>query len=215
MLPAIEIAHHGNPHDPHGRNILHGRRFCPYLESMRLQLVLLVLGMVSSACGGSGKGNDGGGGEGNEPSGSSLGTCGLRSEVSGGATIHFTGQNDVSCATLHSSGTGLDAVFSGLDAKGSLELVVDDVTEGETGSDFPSRIVVTSTARETWQGTGCLTSLSEHHLLSTEASTIGELRHYQVTGVGTCPTDLASFPAGGVATTVGPFAFRAEFTWRD
>ena len=183
---------------------------------MRLQLVLLALGFVSSACSSSGKGNDdGGGGEGNEPSGSSLGTCGLRSEVSGGTTIHFTGQDDVSCTTLHSSGTGLDAIFSGLDAKGSLELIVDDVTEGQTGSDFPTRVVVTSTARDKWQGTECSASLSEHHLLSTEASAIGELRHYQVTGVGTCSTDLDSFPAGGTATTVGAFAFRAQFTWRD
>jgi len=183
---------------------------------MRLQLVFLVLGLASSACGSSAdKGRNGGGGEGNEPSGSSLGTCGLRSEVSGGATIHFTGQNDVSCTTLHSSSTGLDAIFSGLNAKGSLELIVDDVTEGQTGSDFPTRIVVTDTARANWQGSDCLTSISEHHLLSTEASAIGQLRHYQVTGVGTCNTDLDSLPAGDTAATVGPLAFRAEFTWRD
>jgi hypothetical protein len=182
---------------------------------MRLRLVFLVLGFVSSACSSTGKGSDGGGGEGNEPSNSSLGTCGLRSEVSGGTTIHFTGQNDVSCATLHSSGTGLDAIFSGLDAKGSIELMVDEVTEGHTGSDFPTRIVVTNTARDKWQGDDCRTSISEHRLLRTEASAIGELRHYQVTGAGTCTADLESSPAGGAPTAVGPLAFRAEFTWRD
>ena len=182
---------------------------------MRLQLVLLALGFVSSACSSSGKGSGEEGEEGNDPSGSSLADCGLRSEISGGTTIRFTGQNDVSCTTLHSSGTGLDAVFTGIDAKGSLELVIDDVTEGQTGADFPTRITVTSTKRENWQGKACLSSISEHHLLSTEASAIGELRHYQVTGAGTCTTELDSFPAGGETTTVGPFAFRAKFTWRD
>jgi hypothetical protein len=181
------------------------------LKKMRLWLAFLALVFVSSACSSSGKGGD----EAGEPSGSTLGTCGLRSEVSGGATIHFTGRDDVSCATLHSSGNGLDAVFSGLDAKGSMELIVDEVTEGQTGSDFPTRIVITNTARDKWQGNACLASVSEHRLLNTEASAIGELRHYQVTGVVSCNAALDSLPAGGAATTVGDLAFRAQFTWRD
>jgi len=135
--------------------------------------------------------------------------------VAGGTAIQFTGKNDAACATQHSFDTGLDGVFVGTNAKGTLELVVDDVTEGETGSDYPTRITVTSPAKERWQGTGCLASITEHRLVKTEASEIGELRHYQVGGEGSCSKPLESVPAGSDAVTLGPFAFRAEFTWRD
>jgi hypothetical protein len=150
-----------------------------------------------------------------DPDTGALGTCGLRSQVTGGTTIQFTGRDDAACATLHSSGTGLDAVFIGTDAKGTLELVVDQVTEGATGVDYPTRALVTSTAKEHWQGSDCLTSITEHRFLRTEASAIGELRHYQVSGEGNCTAPLEAMPAGPAAVTVGDFAFRAEFTWRD
>jgi len=153
-------------------------------------------------------------GVGGNASSTGLGTCGLRTNVSGGTDIGFTGRDDAACTTLHSFDAGLDVIFSGTDAKGSLELIVDDVLEGETG-DYPARIVVTSTARENWQGEGCTATLSEHRLLRTEASTLGELRHYQVSGEGSCTAALESVPAGSPSVTVGPFAFRAELTWRD
>jgi hypothetical protein len=170
----------------------------------------IALCVSVSACGGSDDGNaDGGNGS------SSLGICGIKADVAGGTAIEFTGNDDAACATPHSFDSGLDAIFIGTNAKGTLELVVDDVTEGETGSDYPTRITITSTAKEHWQGAGCLTSLSEHRLVRTEASALGELRHYQVSGEGSCRTPLDSVPAGGDAVNIGPFAFRAEFTWRD
>jgi hypothetical protein len=177
-------------------------------------LLPTVLCLTVSACGNSGD-SGGGAGGGGSTSSSSLGTCGIRADVAGGTAIQFTGKDDAACATEHSFDTGLDGSFIGTDAKGTLELIVDDVAEGKTGSDFPTRIVVTSPAKERWQGTGCLTSISEHHLVKTEASEIGELRHYQVSGEGTCAKPLDSVPTGGDAVTLGPFTFRAQFTWRD
>jgi hypothetical protein len=139
----------------------------------------------------------------------------LLATVSGGATIEFFGKDDVACATQHSFDSGLDGTFIGVNAKGTLELVVDDVTEGEIGDDYPTRITVTSAAKERWQNAACLTSFSEHRLTSTEASEIGELRRYQVSGEGECAEPFESAPEGGPTVTLGRFAFRAGFTWRD
>lgn len=171
-------------------------------------LVLALLAGGLSGCGD-------GGGDGNGSPSSSLGTCGIRADVTGGTTIHFTGANDAACATQHSFDTGLDAAFLGLNAKGTLELIVDSVTEGATGDDYPTRIVVTSPAKERWQSAACLASISEHRLVKTEASAIGELRHYQVSGEGACTDPLAATPAGPDPVTLSTFAFRAQFTWRD
>lgn len=176
-------------------------------------LVVLASSFAHTACSsgtsGSEDANSG------DPSSAVHGSCGLRSEVTGGTTIQFTGRDDAACATLNSFDTGLDAVFIGTAAKGTLELVVDQVTEGATGLDYPTRALVTSTAKEHWQGSDCLTSISEHRLLRSEASELGELRHYQVSGTGSCSAPLEATPAGPAAVTVGDFAFRAEFTWRD
>ena len=51
--------------------------------------------------------------------------------------------------------------------------------------------------------------------MEVEASEIGELRHYQVSGEGTCSEPLEPVAAAGDAATLGAFAFRAAFTWRD
>ncbi len=185
------------------------------LAKFRCALAWLLLAIATVSCGSDDQHRaDAAGGADDGSNATGLGTCGLRTKVSGGTDIDFTGKDDAACATQHSFDTGLDGIFIGTETKGTLELLVDDVTEGEVG-EFPARVVVTSTARENWQGAGCTATLSEHRLLRTEASTIGELRHYQVSGEGTCADPLESVPAGGAPVTVGPFAFRAEFTWRD
>lgn len=189
-----------------------------HLAAYRSALAALLLPVVAVSCGSSDQhrsaGVAGESGVGGSVSSAALGTCGLRSNVSGGTDIDFTGNDDATCTTLHSFDDGLDVIFTGIGAKGSLELLIDSVLEGETG-EYPARVVVTSTARENWQGEGCTATLSEHHLLRTEASTLGELRHYQVSAEGSCADPLESVPAGATPVTVGPFAFRAEFTWRD
>jgi hypothetical protein len=173
-------------------------------------LGMMLLGLGTAACGG-------GDGEAAEArSAAFLGTCGVRAEIGGGAEIRFTGKDDVACGTQHSFDTGLDGVFIGVNAQGSLELAIAEVAEGETGEDFPTRVTVTTSgAKERWQGSSCLTSISEHRLVKAEDSEIGELRHYQVGGTGGCAEDLVSAQAGNAGLTLGTFEFRAEFTWRD
>jgi hypothetical protein len=169
-------------------------------------LLLLAICVAISAC------SDGG--SDSQKSGA-LGTCGIRADVTGAVAIQFTGRDDAACATQHSTDTGLDAMFIGIDAKGTLEVTVDAVTEAETGSAFPTSIVVISPAKEHWQGSACVTSISEHRLLNSESSALGELRHYQVSAEGTCSEPLEASPPGAASVTLGPFSFRAEFTWRE
>jgi hypothetical protein len=168
--------------------------------------VALCLGL--SACDGS---DEGGG----SPESSALGTCGIRADATGGTTVHFTGRNDAACATQHSFDAGLDVLFVGTKDQGTFELAIDDVIEGETGSDFPTSVSVTNDEGERWQASGCLTSISEHRLLEVEASAIGELRHYQVSGEGSCSDTLTPSTTGLEPVTATAFTFRSQFTWRD
>jgi hypothetical protein len=144
-----------------------------------------------------------------------LGSCGVEARLSGGSSLRFTGDDDAACATQHSSESGLEVMFVGVSAPGSFELQIADVTEGETGAEFETRVIVVDAANERFQGNDCSTSVSEHRLLETEASTIGELRHYQVSGEGACPSPLSPLNAEVGEAALGGFAFRAQFTWRD
>jgi hypothetical protein len=144
-----------------------------------------------------------------------LGSCGVEAQLSGGSSLRFTGNDDAACATQHSFDSGLEVMFVGVSADGSLELQIADVTEGETGADFTTRVIVVDAANERFQANDCLTSVSEHDLLETETSNIGELRHYQVGGEGSCPSPLTPLNAAVGEATLGSFAFRAQFTWRD
>jgi hypothetical protein len=157
------------------------------------------------------------GGAGGDATGS-LGTCGARVEATGAANLKLTGQDDAACLTQHSFDSGLDVSFIHVDAqgtsKGSLELAIAEVTEGATGADFPTRVMVSSDALERWQSNACLTSITEHRLVRTEDSMIGELRHYQVGGEGACDAALEPSSGGG-SVTLGPYEFSAELVWRD
>jgi hypothetical protein len=145
----------------------------------------------------------------------SQGTCMLRADVSGAVSIQFTGKSDAVCLTQHSFDAGLEATFSGLDGQGTLELIIDDVQEGQLGDDLVTQVNVTSTGRERWQSMLCRASITAHDLVEVEASEIGELRHYQVAGAVTCPEPLPSLPTGDEPVTLDKLSFRAQFTWRD
>lgn len=171
--------------------------------------VAALLGITPMACG------DGADGEPGAHS-SSLGSCGLRAELRGGKILNFTGNDDAACVTQHSFDTGLDATFVALDGAGRLELGVDGIAEGETGEGYATRVAVAAgTSGERWAGSGCVTSVVEHRLVTSEASSIGELRHYQVGGEGVCAAALAPVTDGVEPVSVGPFTFRAQITWRD
>jgi hypothetical protein len=181
-----------------------GIRTAVIVPEMRLLTALLCLALT--ACGG----NDDDSGDTD-----SHGTCMLRADVSGAVSIQFTGKNDAVCLTQHSFDAGLQATFTGLDAQGTLELIIDDVQEGQLGDDLVTQVNVTSASTERWQSMLCRASITAHDLVEVEASGIGELRHYQVAGAVTCPEPLPSLPAGDEPVTLETLSFRAQFTWRD
>lgn len=167
--------------------------------------------MLALCCSLAACGRDGDGGHSDT---ASLGTCGLKADVTGGASLQFSGDDNVACATQHSFDSGLEVLFVHVESRASLELKIGAVTEGETGSDFVTRVIV-SAYEQRFQGNACLTTITEHELLETEASAIGELRHYQVSGEGSCPDALSPEQAEVGEATLDSFAFRAQFTWRD
>lgn len=174
---------------------------------MSYRWIVLVACCWLPACG-SDDGHDAAGSD-------ALGTCGVQARLSGGSNFRFTGDDDAACATQYSFDSGLEVMFVGVSADGSLELRIADVTEGETGAEFATRVIVIDAADERFQGNDCLTSVTEHRLLKAEASNIGEQRHYQVSGDGTCPSPLTPLNAEIGVATLASFAFRAQFTWRD
>jgi hypothetical protein len=143
------------------------------------------------------------------------GGCSVQADVTGAVALTFTGQDDAACAIQHSFDNGLDVRFIHVNASGSLDLSISDVMEGETGGDYRTRVSVTNDDNARWQSDACLASIDEHRLLDTEASEIGELRHYDVTGRGSCPAALQPVSAGANETTVSSFRFQVRFTWRD
>jgi hypothetical protein len=173
------------------------------VPEMRPLTALLCLALT--ACGG----ND------DESGDNSDGTCMLRAGVTGATSIQFTGKNDAVCLTQHSFEAGLQATFSGFHGQGTLELIIDDVQEGQLGDDLVTQVEVTSASRERWQSMLCRASITAHDLVEVEASEIGELRHYQVAGAVTCPEPLPSLPTGDEPVTLETLSFRAQFTWRD
>jgi hypothetical protein len=142
-----------------------------------------------------------------------LSSCGLRTSLGGAVSASFTGHDDVACLTQHSFDSGLDVDFVQPSSKITVTVTLEDVVEGETGEQYPAQVRVTSDAG-TWQTDACAMSLSEHRLLRTEASMIGELRHYQVSGRGSCSEPLHA-TSGLADTSVAELEFRAQFTWRD
>jgi hypothetical protein len=156
-------------------------------------------------------GSDGGNGAAGS---SSLGTCGVRADVSGAVTAKFDGNDDSACLTSHSFDSGLNGSFLQLETQYALQLDIADVAEGQTG-DFPSTLGVADESNARWRSSACTTTLSEHELLEKEASTLGELRHYQVTGAGACDAPLEPVADATGTVELGPFEFRARFTWRD
>lgn len=168
--------------------------------------VALLAACGSLACGSSADGGQGG-------STAGLGTCGLRASVSGALAATFTGQDDAACLTQHSFDESLDVDFIHTSADVSLGLSVAAVLEGETG-EYQTQVSVTSEDGGRFASLDCTTSITEHRLVETEASVLGELRHYQVSGEGACASALES-ASDESEVTLADFGFRAQFTWRD
>jgi hypothetical protein len=144
-----------------------------------------------------------------------LSSCGVAAQLSGGIVATFSGKDDAACVTSHSFDQGVNAGFLQIESKYTLQLDVPEVAEGEVG-DFAASVRVANQTNQAWGSDDCRVDLSEHALVKTEASELGELRHYQLSGHGWC--DSALEPLGtdvGGSVEIGEFDFRVQITWRS
>ena len=148
--------------------------------------------------------------------------CSIGVTLTGDVQATFSARDETACGINVSLDSGIDVAFIPLRAISGIELRIGDVTEGETGGPFPTGVGVTTEEDPTTQqvrryGTssvGCNVEIGEHRFEETQMSVLGEERHYQVVGTGSCsesavPADMM----GEIA--VSNFVFRATAIWTD
>jgi hypothetical protein len=171
---------------------------------MRSCFVVVLLVLASSGCSDS-----------NDSSASALGSCGAAAQLSGAVMASFLGNDDAACVTSHSFDKGVNAGFLHIDSKVTLQLDIPEVEEGKTGT-YAASVRFSNQANQAFSSDDCQVDLSEHALLSTEASELGELRHYQLTGHGWCDSALEPVGTGASGNVeISEFDFRVQLTWRD
>ena len=169
---------------------------------------IAVLALLLVACGGD---DDAGGGSESKPS------CAFGATLSGDVLGTFDANKDLACLISHSFESGIDVVFITGEGASTVELGIDDVTEGQTGTAFPAtiRLSLEDGGDYATPTGGCTATVTEHQLEKTEMSAIGELRHYQVAGAAVCAEPaISSAPETG-AITFDDVTFRIPAVWRD
>lgn len=148
-------------------------------------------------------------------SAAALGDCGLAAQLSGSVMASFSGNDDAACVTSHSFDQGVNAGFLHVDSKYTLQLDIPEVEEGQAGS-FAASVRFANQTNQAFSSDDCRVDLSEHTLVNSEASELGELRHYQLTGHAWCDSALepVSTDTSG-SVEIGEFDFRVQITWRD
>jgi hypothetical protein len=142
--------------------------------------------------------------------------CAIGVTLTGDIEVTLNEEDEAACGTQHSFDSGLEVAFiPGRDISG-IELRIGEVTEGETGGPFPTRVNVSTeeVRRYGTSPTGCAVELTEHYLERTEDSELGEQRHYRVAGTGSCSEPAVPSDMMG-QISVSDFEFYFSVTWRD
>src|SRR5262245_24882645 len=126
--------------------------------------------------------DDEGGGDGSSDS-----SCGIGVTLSGDEEDTYGVNDSAGCAAPFSFESGIDAGIAPIGAGLSFQIAIAVVTEGQTGSGFPTEMGVTIDGGPSYSTsqTGCSATITEHALENTEVSTLGE-RDYRVVGSATC-----------------------------
>jgi hypothetical protein len=147
-------------------------------------------------------------------------TCNFRAELGGAESVKFTGNNDVRCYPASSYIKGLRAVFETPDVQVAVHVDVQDVVEGETGTDYRVRLEVDDQNGElpslVWLGVDCVASVAEHQYLRTVVDKVnGDLREYRVSIDGSCPQPIPSLIPEVGPLTLDAFSFMLNFFWEQ
>jgi hypothetical protein len=138
-------------------------------------------------------------------------TCTLALASSGDFSAELTKGSSVGCTTLQSSGAGIDVTYTPVDdpAIASVDLVIDEVTKGQTGADFPATVTVHHDDGRAYTASDCTVAIDGHE--SRGPAEFGET--FAVHGTGTCAS--AATESGGGNLTLGSFEFDVQVTWAD
>jgi hypothetical protein len=125
--------------------------------------------------------------------------------------------DSAACLVSHSFDSGLFASFAPDFSGLSLSLDIANVTEGQTGSGFPTEIGVTreDERRYSTSPAGCSATLTEHELEGTETTEIGEERLYHVVGTAACTEPALPEDGGSGQVSIADVAFVFTAVWRD
>jgi hypothetical protein len=139
---------------------------------------LWVLAFALFGCGD----DDGDGGD-----GASDESCAIGVTLSGDVNQTLSANDDAACIVSFSYDSGIDAGLTTLSADLSIQVGIDAVTEGQTGSGFPTEMGVTLDNGPSYSTspTGCSATITEHEREGTGTGELGE-RDYRVVGTATC-----------------------------
>ena len=137
--------------------------------------------------------------------------CLVSVELSGGVDATLSADSPPACGIPFGSPTGVDMIYLPFDGTLSqFEVVVDDITEGATGT-FSAAAVVRTKDERFWStgAKACSVKVDEQTFESEDDFSKG----YQMAGSGSCST--AAAPDGGMdpSTTIAPFSFRFPARW--
>ena len=139
-------------------------------------------------------------------------TCGVALALGGALDLTVApSRSAAACATQTSFDTGIDAGF--VFAEGALdhvELVIDDVHEGETGASFPAHVTIVHDDGREWSAQDCSAAISQHEHVGP-----GELgwERYRVVGSVACEAPLPEEDGAKPALELESLRFVATISW--
>jgi hypothetical protein len=144
-------------------------------------------------------------------------TCGAALALDGALVLTIPpSRSSTACSSQTSFDSGIDVGFAFVDSELSrVDLAVDDVREGETGSGFPARLEIVHDDEREWRGQACTAEIAEHEHVGP-----GELgwERYRLNGSVACESaasvgDDAGVTGSSEALELKSFTFVVSLSW--
>ena len=168
-------------------------------------------GLWVLACALFGCGDDDGGGDGSSDS-----SCGIGVTLSGDVNQTLDVDDNAACVVSFSYDAGINAGLTTLSANLSIQIGIDAVMEGQTGSGFPTEMGVTLDNGPSYSTspTGCSATITEHEREGTQTGELGE-RDYRVVGTATCTEPAVREDGMAGQITLSNISYVIPAVWSD
>ena len=145
-------------------------------------------------------------GEGGDIEGSE--SCTLKASFSGAIDTAIA-PGSVACAVLASFDSGVEVGYLAPGATVErVDLSIDEVTEGETGTSFPAEVGI-EVATESYTWVSCTATISEHEYVG--PAELGD--DYRVVGTVTCPVDAPADSGSPSTVSLDELEFVVTTSW--